>query len=134
MHLLDTNILSELMKRQPSPKVAARFEAVPDDELFTSAICVEEIAFGARIAPPGNRIWDRFDGEVLRWLTVLDFDLNAALTGGALRGDWHRQGTPVGYADSLIAANARAYGLVLVTRNTRHFDHVTGLTVENWFE
>lgn len=89
MHLLDTNILSELIKRQPNPKVAARFEALPDDELFTSAICVEEIAFGARIAPPGNRVWERFDREVLPWLTVLDFDLNAALTGGALRGDWH---------------------------------------------
>jgi predicted nucleic acid-binding protein len=134
MYLLDTNILSELIRREPNPSVVARFEAVPDEELFTSAICVEEVAFGARIAPPDNRIWERFEDKILPWLTVLDFDLNSALTGGPMRGDWQQQGTSVGYADALIAATARAYGLTLVTRNVQHFDHVVGLKVENWFE
>ena len=134
MFLLDTNILSELMKRDPAARVLARFEAAPDEQLFTSAICVEEIAFGASIAPAGNRHWERFETQVLPWLTVLEFGLNSAFLGGPLRGDWHRRGHATSYADALIAATAKAHGLTLVTRNARHFDHVSGLAVENWFE
>jgi len=51
-----------------------------------------------------------------------------------MRGEWKIAGTPVGYPDSLIAAATKANNLILVTRNVRHFDHVAGLTVENWFE
>ncbi len=47
MNLLDTNILSELSKREPNRAVVARFEAMHEEELFTSTICIEEIAFGA---------------------------------------------------------------------------------------
>ena len=134
MYLLDTNVLSELSKREPNLLVVARFEVEPGENLFTSAICVEEIAFGARIAPPGNRIWERFENEVLPSLTVLDFDLRSAMIGGAMRGEWKISGTPVGYPDSLIAAAAKANNLILVTRNVRHYDHVAGLQMENWFE
>jgi len=77
VYLLDTNVLSELSKREPSLLVVARFEKEPEENLFTSAICIEEIAFGARIAPAGNRIWERFESEVLPSLTVLDFDLTS---------------------------------------------------------
>ena len=134
MYLLDTNILSELIRREPNRQVLGRFEAIPDEQLFTSTICIEEIAFGASIAPVGNRIWERFETEVLPWVTVLDFDLNSALNAGPMRGRWKQRGTPVGYADSLLAATATAYGLILVTRNVRHFAHEPTLKVENWFE
>ena len=134
MYLLDTNILSEIMRREPDRRVLARLEAIPDDQLFTSTICIEEISYGAAIAPVGNRIWERFEKEVLQWITVLDFDLNSALNGGPMRGTWKQRGTPVGYADCLLAATAAACGLILVTRNVRHFAHESTLKVENWFE
>jgi len=134
MYLLDTNVLSELIKRDPSPLVVGRFEAAAERTLYTSVICVEEIAFGVRIAPPQNRIWERFEAQVLPWVTVLDLDLNSALASSALRGQAQRQGQPPSYADSLIAGTCQAYGLTLVTRNTRHFDHFNELTTENWFE
>ena len=133
MYLLDTNVLSELIRRVPSAMVEARFEAASDGELHTSAICIEEIAFGARIAPRGNLIWQRFEARVFPRLTILSFDRHCAVVGGAHRGDWQRQGTPVDYADALIAASALAFGLTLVTRNVQHFDHIPGLKVENWF-
>ena len=57
-----------------------------------------------------------------------------AVVAADLRADWHAQGTPVGYRDGLIASTAKDKGLILVTRNVRHFDHVQGLTIENWFE
>lgn len=133
MYLLDTNILSELIRRHPDPQVEARFETEPA-ALLTSVICLEEIRFGARSGPPGNQLWERMEAEVLTHLVVLSFDVPAAIQAGDLRAEWKALGTPVGYRDGLIAATARLHGLILVTRNVRHFDHVVGLAVENWFE
>jgi len=133
MYLLDTNILSELVRRLPDPRVEARFESEPE-RLFTSVICLEEIRFGTRIGPPGNKLWERMEADVLPHLSVLALDAAAAILAGDLRAEWKTLGTPAGYRDGLIAATAKAHRLVLVTRNVRHFDHVSGLTVENWFE
>ena len=133
MYLLGTNILSELMRAKPEPRVEARFESEPEG-LFTSAICIEEIRFGAAIGPPGNRLWERAEADVLPCVIVLAFDENLARSAGVLRAEWKKQGTPVGYRDGMIAATAKTNGFVLVTRNVRHFDHVAGLKVENWFE
>ena len=133
MYLLDTNVLSELMRLRPNPDVEARFESEPA-ELFTSAICIEEIRYGAKIGPPGNKLWERFQADMLPHLKVLAFDEPLAIAAADLRADWKVQGTPVGYGDGLIAASAKVKGLILVTRNVRHFDHVKGLKLENWFE
>lgn len=133
MYLLDTNVLSELMRVRPNPHVEARFESEPED-LFTSAICIEEIRFGAQIGPPGNKLWERAESDVPPYVTVLALDQALAILAGDLRAEWKARGTPVGYADGLIAATATAQGLTLVTRNVRHFDHVEGLNLANWFE
>jgi tRNA(fMet)-specific endonuclease VapC len=132
VYLLDTNVLSELMRHKPDACIEARFESEPEP-LLTSVICLEEIRYGAKIAPPGNRLWERFAADLRPYLTLLPLDESIAVIAGDLRGEWKIRGTPVGYRDGLIAATARANGLVLVTRNVRHFDHVAGLKIENWF-
>lgn len=133
MYLLDTNVLSELMRRKPDPHVEARFESEPEP-LLASVICLEEIRYGARIAPSGNGLWERFAADLRPHLTVLPLSESVALLAGDLRAEWKTRGTLVGYRDGLIAATAKANDLVLVTRNVRHFDHITGLRIENWFE
>lgn len=133
MYLLDTNVLSELMRLRPDPAVEARFES-EHDPLLTSVICLEEIRYGAKIAPPGNKLWERFVADRRPHLTVLPLDESLAVLADDLRAEWKTRGRPVGYREGLIAATAQAGGLVLVTRNIRHFDHVTGLKTENWFE
>jgi predicted nucleic acid-binding protein len=133
MYLLDTNILSELVRRLPDPRVESRFETEVES-LFTSVICLEEIRFGTRIGPPGNKLWERIEADVLPHLSVLALDKSVAILAGDLRAEWKTTGTPVGYGDGLIAATAKAHVLILVTRNVRHFDHVSGLRVENWFD
>lgn len=132
MYLLDTNVLSELVRRLPDPTVEARFD-LEAGLLLTSVICVEEIRFGAMIAPPGNRLWERFSIEVRPFIRIQSLDEGIVVLAGDLRAEWKRNGTPVGYRDGLIAATAKALDLTLVTRNVRHFDHVPGLKVENWF-
>ena len=133
MYLLDTNVLSELMRLKPNPRVEARVENEPED-LFTSAITIEEIRYGAKIGPPGNKLWERAVADVFPYVTVLPIDKEVAVPAGDLRAEWKTRGTPVGYGDGWIAATAKHHGLILVTRNVRHFDHVAGLRVENWFE
>jgi tRNA(fMet)-specific endonuclease VapC len=133
MYLLDTNVLSELMRRNPNSHVEARFEFAPEP-LFTSVICIEEIRYGAGIGPVGNQLWERFAAKIRPCLGVLALDEPTVVLAADLRAEWTVRGTPVGYHDGLIAATARAHDLVLVTRNVRHFDHVTGLKIANWFE
>ena len=132
MYLLDTNILSELVRSRPNPNVEARFET-ETEALFTSVICIEEIRYGAKIAP-SNKLWARTETQIIPRVTALPLDLGVAVAAADLRAEWKIKGTPVGYRDGLIAATARGMGLTLVTRNVRHFDHVLGLNVENWFE
>lgn len=133
MYLLDTNVLSELMRLKPNLYVETRFES-EKAELFTSAICIEEIRYGAKIGPPGNKLWERFSTDLLPYVTVLSLDGPLAIAAGDLRAEWKQRGTPAGYGDGLIASTAKTKNLILVTRNVRHFDHVSGLKIENWFE
>ncbi len=97
-------------------------------------MCVEEIRLGCRLVPHGEAKWRSMLAKVLSCVTVLDFTYAAAIRAGELRGERKQAGTPVGYEDGLIAAAALVADLTFVTRNVRHFDHVAGLKVENWFE
>ena len=65
-------------------------------------------------------------------ITVLDFHMYAAEEYGKIRAELERKGTPIGPMDLLIAGHARSEGLILVTNNTREFQRVEGLTVEDW--
>ena len=65
-------------------------------------------------------------------LEILSFDAEAAAAYGSLRTTLERQGTPIGAMDLLIAAHALRLGVILVTHNTREFERVPGLTLENW--
>lgn len=134
MYLLDTNVLSEIGKNRPVPAVVGRFDSALAAALFTSVICLEEIHYGIRIGPDAESVRRRMETRVLYRVTILPLDEEIAKAAGALRGEWKVCGTPVGYRDGLIAATAKVRGLILVTRNVRHFDHVAGLSVENWFE
>ena len=65
-------------------------------------------------------------------IAVVPFDADAAREYGLIRADLKKKGTLIGANDLLIAAHARALGVTLVTNNTREFERVEGLMVENW--
>jgi predicted nucleic acid-binding protein len=116
MYLLDTDVLSDLLRRAPSTALVRKLASVPQEQQFTSSIL------------------DRLDQTLLPNLRVLPFDASAALRYGELRAELERQGTPVGDADLRIASIALANGLTVVTGNVRHFEKVPGLLVENWLD
>jgi tRNA(fMet)-specific endonuclease VapC len=65
-------------------------------------------------------------------ITILNFDDKAAGEYGRIRADLERKGTPIGPLDMLIAGHAKSEGLILVTNNTREFNRVDGLAIEDW--
>jgi len=134
-YLLDTDVLSNLLRRAPSPLLLRRVALTPAQDQATSSITLGELYYGARrLAEGGNALVERIDATLLPNLAVLPFDASAARRYGELRAELERAGTPIGDADTRIAAIATVNGMTVVTANIRHFERVQGLAVENWLQ
>jgi predicted nucleic acid-binding protein len=133
MYLLDTDVLSNLLRRAPSATLLAKLASVPPEQQFTSSITLGELIYGAyRLQERTVALLQRLNESLLPNLPVLPFDAPAAWRYGEVRADLERRGTPIGDADLRIASIALARGLTVVTGNVRHFQLVPGLAVENW--
>jgi len=130
MIVVDTDVLSELMRARPSPALTARLERLPVAEQATTAITLGEIAHGARKA--GRPALYQRAVELLHGVRVLDFDRAAAERYGTLRAQLERAGLRLADPDLRIAAIVAAHHATLVTGNVRHFARVPGLAVEDW--
>lgn len=135
MYLLDTDILSNLMKRSPSSALVARVAQVPPAQQFTSSITLGELVYEAhRLRERTATLIQKIEVALLPNLPVLSFDAAAARRYGELRAELERMGTPIGDADMRIAAIALSHDLKVVTGNERHFQRVPELEIENWLE
>ena len=70
-YLLDTNVLSELLKKRPEPAVVRALNVIPTEDLFTSSICVMELRRGARRHPGSERLWSRIERDLLSRVRIL---------------------------------------------------------------
>ena len=133
MYLLDTDILSNLMRRSPSGPLIAKMASVPVDRQFTSSITLGELIYGAsRLRPQSTRLLAQIEEKLVANLPILSFDAAAARRYGEIRALIESRGTPLGDADLRIASIALVRGLTVVTANTRHFERIPGLNIENW--
>lgn len=128
-YLLDTNILSDLVRR-PSGAVATRIADVGEDSICTSVIVAAELRYGAEKSD-SKQLAERVD-LLLSALEILPLEPPADQRYAEVRHHLARQGTPIGPNDLLIAAHALAADLTLVTANTREFERVPALRVESW--
>lgn len=136
MILIDTNVISELVKAAPHPEVTAYLARQPVDEVFTAAMCEAEIHYGLKKMPAGRRR-DDLTSRMSRLFElgfgdrILRFDRGCAALYGEIRAGREAAGRPIETGDAMIAATARAYGMqAVVTRNTKDFD-VCGIVVIN---
>lgn len=137
-YLLDTNVISELVSKQPSPKVVQWIDdsdASDMDLVLLSAITIGELRKGVEKLPDSKRkdtllAWLKDDLLVRFSGRVLSIDVDVMLTWGALVGRLERVGRPLPAMDSLIAALAIHHNCGLVTRNEADFKD-TGVTVIN---
>ena len=128
-YLLDTNILSDLV-RNPQGVVAAQITTVGEDSVCTSVIVAAELRYGA-IKSNSAKLAERID-LILSALEILPLETPADRQYAVLRHHLTHQGTPIGPNDLLIAAQALASDLTVVTANARVFSRAPGLKVENW--
>jgi tRNA(fMet)-specific endonuclease VapC len=129
LYLLDTNILSHLV-RQPQGPVAERIADVGEDRVVTSVIVACELRYGA--AKRGSRRLTRQVEAVLGAMTIRSLESDVEHVYASIRVALERRGTPIGAHDMLIAAHARAIDAICVTDNTAEFKRVPALRVENW--
>jgi predicted nucleic acid-binding protein len=133
LYLLDTMVLSALRQRQRDPNLVAWLRAIPESDLFLSAITIGEIEKGIAAVTPRDPVFARrltgWLDEVLRGFAsrILPVDVAAARRWGRLTAAHGHAG-----ADLLIAATALEHGLAVATRNTRHFMG-TGVTLVDPF-
>ncbi|MDO8813496.1 MAG: type II toxin-antitoxin system VapC family toxin [Gallionella sp.] len=131
-YLLDTNVISELVRPKPAKAVLAWFENIPSEALHISVLTLGEIRKGIENMPDGTRreklrLW--LEHELADWFDtrVLTVDIPVADRWGRLLA---QIGRPVPSIDSLLAATALHHELRLVTRNQKDFDY-PGLEVIN---
>lgn len=135
-YLLDTNVLSEPVRRTPDATVVARLRE-HGEELSTSSIVWHEMTFGVQLLMSSRKrtAIERYLREVIsNALPILPYDAAAAAWHGEQRARLSRAGLTPPFADGQIAAVAAVNDLILVTDNLRDFEHYSGLRVERWHQ
>jgi tRNA(fMet)-specific endonuclease VapC len=127
-YLLDTNTVSYALRGIGG--VNDRLREADPTQIAVSAITEAELWFGVRKS--GSRRLERAVTGFLDAIAVLALDRRGARAYGTLRALLESRGTPIGIADTMIAAHALSSASVLVTNNGRHFRRIPGLKVEDW--
>ena len=138
MILLDTNVVSELMRPRPDTRVKAFLAARPLQDLFLPSLVVAEIRYGLARLPGGQRrdaleeLFERLLAEGFED-RILPFDASGTTSYAHGRASRERAGRPIAMTDALIAGMALAHGASLATRNVADFEQL-GLTLLNPWE
>jgi tRNA(fMet)-specific endonuclease VapC len=134
MYLLDTNILSELIKKEPNQSLMRRLRATPADALFSASVCIMELRYGAMRRGNQSNLWTRIEQHILPRIRVLSFSFREATEAGDLLHHLYSKGQPIGLEDVIIASIALCNGLTVISANIKHFSRVPGLRAENWLQ
>lgn len=137
MILLDTNVVSALMRRDSDTDVVAWLDDQPAESIWTTSITIFEVRTGLELLKPGRRrqqLENAFDKLLSDELEgrVQSFDQAAALAAGSIAAERQRSGRTLEIRDVQIAGIATARKAVLATRNTRHFDGLGIDLVDPW--
>ena len=131
-YLFDTNICIYIIKNKYK-QIAKKMQEVGIEEICISSITVAELEYG--IAKSSKKEENRLALlEFLIPFTILDFDQNDATKYGQLRYNLQKAGTPIGNMDLLIASQALARDMTLITNNEKEFSRIQGLKIENWIK
>lgn len=137
MILLDTNVLSELMRAKPDPQVLFWVDAQPSSELVIRSITVAEILYGIARLPEGKRKVSLLEMATAMFEQdfagcILSFDEQAAGHYAEMAAHSESKGRAVDMADLQIAAIGRLHRAVIATRNTRHFEALDVSLANPW--
>ena len=137
MIILDTNVISELIRPDPNPQVIDWVKNRPGTEMFLSVVSEAELLYGVEMLPAGRRR-DRLALEIENMLRddlggrVLPFDRAAAREYGLIAAGRRSMGRPIGMADCQIAATARCRNFELATGNVNDFQECGVRVINPW--
>jgi len=137
MILLDTNVLSELMRPRPDGAVLAWIDSHDPEELWSCTVVAAEVLSGLDLMPDGRR-QEELRAKAEHMFSTLfadriyDFDLRGARALGTIMKTRKRIGRPMDEMDALIAATAHVNGAQLATRNTSDFEHCGVVLIDPW--
>ena len=103
MYLLDTNILSELIKRHPSPHLLSQLGSKPAHSLFTSSICVMELRFGSALRDDFETFWQQIIREIISRVNIVPIGEKEAMVAGDILADLRKTGNIIGLEDMAYA-------------------------------
>ncbi|HEY9867033.1 MAG TPA: type II toxin-antitoxin system VapC family toxin [Candidatus Obscuribacterales bacterium] len=129
LYLLDTNIISELIKN-PRGVIFYKIQEIGEDQVCTSIIVACESKFGAQ-KKNSQKLIEKLE-TILDSIEILPLTHPVEQYYAEIRSYLEQQGTPIGSNDLLIAAHALTLNLTVVTNNVREFSRVPNLKVENW--
>jgi hypothetical protein len=137
MILLDTNVISELMRPRPERAVTIWQQAYPKNSFWTASVVIAELLSGIELMSAGRKqsaLREAVEGMIAEDFRgrVLKFDLPAARNYGQILSSRKRIGRPIREMDALIAATALANGATLATRNTADFENCGVQLVDPW--
>jgi tRNA(fMet)-specific endonuclease VapC len=130
-YMLDTNILSALIKRTSSP-LAERVSMLDSEEFCTSIVVACELRYG--VVKKGSQSLTTRVNQLLACIDILPLNTEVEDHYAAIRVALEKVGPPIGHNDLFIAAHARSLDLIVVTDNVSEFSRVSGLAVENWLK
>ena len=128
--LLDTDICSYIIKSKP-PQFARRLSSKDPREVMVSTVTVYELVAGCEKSPARERLLKEVS-TFLAPFSSLEFSSEDAHRAGQVRAALEKKGTPIGAYDILLAGQALARGLTLVSNNTGEFRRIKGLKLEDW--
>lgn len=137
MIILDTNVLSALMRDQPDPPVVRWLDLQPPESVWITSVTLFETRFGLALLPRGRR-QRTLEASFNRLLQddlenrVLDFDAAAATEAAALAAARRKAGRSVDMRDTQIAGIVLARRAAFATRNTRHFQDLKTPVIDPW--
>jgi tRNA(fMet)-specific endonuclease VapC len=132
MYLLDTNILSELLKKHPNKNLINKLENLPSTSVYTTSICVMELRYGALRRGNHSDLWSKIEKFILSKVHILNFSYKDAMKSAEILFELHSKGQPIGIEDVMIGSIALTNGLELISANTKHFSRIPNLKIENW--
>ena len=134
MYLFDTDILSNLVKKRPSPYLVERLRVIPQEKQYVSSITIGEIVYGAFKSDQREKHLTQLKDKLIPLVRLIPFDKKEVFAYGEIRSILEKSSTPLNDTDLMIAATAVANNLVLITGNEKHFSVIKNLQVENWLK
>ncbi len=130
MFILDTNIIIAYFKGSHivKEKIVSNIK-----EIAVSTLVIAELNYGAKSSQNAEKNLEKLS-RFIDVIRIIPFDLSCALKFGDIKSKLRAIGKPTGEVDALIAATAITHKAILVTNNSRHFENIEGLEIENWLE